>query len=50
MVGVFPSQLLTGLGDRLPFNKRNIDLLVISQPDPFDYDALALVLDRDRSI
>ncbi len=44
--GRFPSQLLTGLGDRLPFNKRNIDLLVISQPDPFDYDALASVLDR----
>lgn len=44
--GRFPSQLLTGLGDRLPFNKRNIDLLVISQPDPFDYDALSSVLDR----
>jgi competence protein ComEC len=44
--GRFPSQLLTGLGDRLPFNKRNIELLVISQPDPFDYDALSSVLDR----
>ncbi len=44
--GRFPSQLLTALGDRLPFNKRNIDLLVISQPDPFDYDALAAVMDR----
>lgn len=44
--GRFPSQLLTALGDRLPFNKRNIDLLVISQPDPFDYDALLSVMDR----
>lgn len=44
--GRFPSQLLTALGDRLPFNKRTIDLLVISQPDPFDYDALSAVLDR----
>lgn len=44
--GRFPSQLLTALGDRLPFNKRNIDLLVISQPDPFDYDALSSVMDR----
>ncbi len=44
--GRFPSQLLTALGDRLPFNKRNIDLLVISQPDPFDYDALSVVMDR----
>lgn len=44
--GRFPSQLLTALGDRLPFNKRRLDLLVISQPDPFDYDALSAVLDR----
>ncbi|MBA3875095.1 MAG: hypothetical protein H0X30_38715, partial [Anaerolineae bacterium] len=44
--GHFPSQLLTGLGDRLPFNKRDIDLMVISQPDPFDYDALSSVMDR----
>ncbi len=44
--GRFPSQLLTALGDRLPFNKRTLDLLVISQPDPFDYDALSAVLDR----
>lgn len=44
--GRFPSQLLTGLGDRLPFNKRTLDMLVISQPDPFDYDALSSVMDR----
>ncbi len=44
--GRFPSQLLTGLGDRLPFNKRTIDVLVISQPDPFDYSALSSVMDR----
>jgi competence protein ComEC len=44
--GRFPSQLLTGLGDRLPFNKRTLDMLVISQPDPFEYDALSSVMDR----
>ncbi len=44
--GRFPSQLLTALGDRLPFNKHDLDMLVISQPDPFDYDALSSVLDR----
>ncbi|MCA0452467.1 MAG: ComEC/Rec2 family competence protein [Chloroflexi bacterium] len=44
--GRFPSQVLTALGDRMPFNKRMLDLLVISQPDPFDYDALPPVLDR----
>ncbi|MBI1279289.1 MAG: DUF4131 domain-containing protein [Anaerolineaceae bacterium] len=44
--GRFPSQLLTALGDRMPFNKRTIDLLVISQPDPFDYDAVSSVMNR----
>ncbi|MBZ0285945.1 MAG: ComEC/Rec2 family competence protein [Anaerolineae bacterium] len=44
--GRFPSRLLTALGDRLPFNKREIDVLVITQPDEFDYGALSAVLER----
>jgi len=44
--GRFPSRLLTALGDRLPFNKRQIDVLVITQPDEFDYGAIPAVLDR----
>jgi competence protein ComEC len=44
--GRFPSRLLTALGDRMPFNKREIDVLLITQPDRFDYGALPAVLDR----
>lgn len=44
--GRFPSRLLTALGDRMPFNKREIDVLLITQPDRFDYSALPAVLDR----
>lgn len=44
--GRFPSRLLTAIGDRLPFTDRTIELLVISQPDPFDYSALSDVVDR----
>jgi len=44
--GRYPSRLLTMLGDRLPFNDRTLDLLVISQPDPWDVNALPAVLDR----
>jgi competence protein ComEC len=44
--GRFPSRLLTALGDRLPFNDQEIEVLVITQPDEFDYGALASVLDR----
>lgn len=41
-----PSRLLTALGDRLPFDKRSIDLMIWTQPDEFDLGALAAVLDR----
>ncbi|MEZ4667375.1 MAG: ComEC/Rec2 family competence protein [Anaerolineae bacterium] len=44
--GRLPSRLLTAIGDRLPFNTSQLDLLVIAQPDPFDYGALSNVLDR----
>lgn len=44
--GRLPSRLLTALGDRLPFNDRQLEVIVISQPDPFDYAALSAVLDR----
>lgn len=44
--GRFPSRLLTALGDRLPFNQNQIDVLVLTQPDEFDYGALPAVLDR----
>jgi competence protein ComEC len=44
--GHFPSRLLTALGDRLPFNDQEIEVLVITQPDEFDYGALPSVLDR----
>lgn len=38
--GRFPSRLLTALGDRLPFNDREIEVLVIMQPDEYDFAAL----------
>lgn len=44
--GHFPARLLTQLGDRIPFNDREIELLVITQPDEFDISALTSVLDR----
>ncbi len=44
--GRFPSRLLTQLGDHIPFNDREIELLVITQPDEFDTSALTAVLDR----
>jgi len=44
--GQFPSRLLTALGDRLPFNDRELELLVITQPDENDYGALSAVLNR----
>lgn len=44
--GRYPSRLLTDLGDRLPFNDRTIEVLVITQPDEFDYSALPSVLER----
>lgn len=44
--GRFPSRLLTALGDRLPFYDREIEIMVVSQPDPFDTSALPAVLSR----
>jgi len=44
--GPFPSRLLTALGDRMPFYDREIELLVITQPDEWDIAALAAVLER----
>ncbi len=44
--GRFPSRLLTALGERLPFTDREIEMLIITQPDEFDTGALASVLER----
>jgi competence protein ComEC len=44
--GRFPSRLLTSIGDRLPFNDRAIEVLVLTQPDEFDIGALTAVLTR----
>lgn len=44
--GRFPSRLLTEIGDRLPFTDRDIEVLVITQPDEFDYAALPALLSR----
>lgn len=44
--GRYPARLLTAIGDRLPFNDRTLEVLVITQPDPFDYGALPSVLSR----
>jgi competence protein ComEC len=44
--GRFPSRLLTAVGDRLPFNEREIDVLLISKPDEFEMGALPSLLDR----
>ncbi len=44
--GAFPSRLLTALGDRLPFNDREIETLILTQPDPNEYSALAAVANR----
>ncbi|MBC8171466.1 MAG: ComEC/Rec2 family competence protein, partial [Anaerolineae bacterium] len=44
--GRFPSRLLTAIGDRLPFNDREIEVLVITTPDEFQFGALPAVLNR----
>ena len=44
--GQFPSRLLTAIGDHLPFTDREIEVLVITQPDEFETGALSAVLDR----
>ncbi|MEO1162457.1 MAG: ComEC/Rec2 family competence protein [Chloroflexota bacterium] len=44
--GRFPSRLLTGIGDRMPFYDREIELVIITHPDEFDTGALEAVLGR----
>lgn len=44
--GRFPSRLLTALGDHLPFNDREIEVIVMTQPDENEYGALTTVLGR----
>lgn len=44
--GRFPSRLLTAIGDRLPFYDREIEVLVMTRPDPFAIAALPAVLAR----
>lgn len=44
--GRYPARLLTAIGDRLPFNDRTLEVLVITQPDEFEYGALSAVLGR----
>jgi len=44
--GRFPSRLLTAIGDRLPFNDREIEVLVITQPDPFEIGGASAVAAR----
>lgn len=44
--GRFPSRLLTGIGDRMPFYDREIELVIITHPDEFDTGALEAVLRR----
>ena len=44
--GRYPTRLLTGIGDRLPYNDRVIESLIVTQPDAFDYAALPELLNR----
>ena len=44
--GRYPTQLLTALGDNMPFHDRHIELLVMTHPDAFDTGALPAVLQR----
>lgn len=44
--GRFPSRLLTQLGERMPFNKRHLDAVFITQTDEFSVGALPAVLAR----
>ncbi len=44
--GRYPSRLLGALGDRLPFNQMQIDVLALTQPDENEYAALPAVLER----
>ncbi len=44
--GAYPSRLLTALGERIPFNDRELDLFFMTQPDGFQLSALPEVLAR----
>ncbi len=44
--GRFPSRLLTGIGDRIPFTDQSLEMVIITQPDGFDTAALPAVLER----
>ncbi len=44
--GENPTQLRTALGDRLPFNQRDLDLLIVTQPKPTTISALPPLFDR----
>ncbi len=44
--GRFPSRLLTALGDRLPFTKHSLEMVILTQPDEMQFGALPAVLPR----
>lgn len=44
--GTYPSRLLTALGDHLPFNDREIEMLILTAPDANLYSAIPAVLNR----
>ena len=44
--GRYPARLLTAIGDRLPYYDRELEVIVITQPDEWDIAALETVLDR----
>ena len=44
--GRYPSRLLTNIGDKMPFNDRNIEVLVITSPNEFNSSALPSLLNR----
>lgn len=44
--GRYPSRLLTQIGERMPFNDRHIELVIITQPDTNNYEALTAVFGR----
>jgi competence protein ComEC len=44
--GQYPARLLTGIGDRMPFHDRTIEVVAMTQTDIFDVSALGSVLER----
>jgi competence protein ComEC len=44
--GRYPSRLLSAIGDNIPLNDTQIELVVISHPDPNDFGAIPAVLKR----